>query len=292
MDNANQKQRTAILGLATCAACILASSAAAGADAAATGTAATPLAESGNTKVLWIESDRVQPAWQGEDLARVTDEQTGAACLEWHQDPALRGKATLALPGVDISSYDALRFQWKYIGGGSLLQVQLGKLNWYLNKQPYKPGQWQDAWLDLSLDDDAIGTSTNAQGQAVLTLIFANEPLNRADEQLWRRIRIADVRLVKFPVRLGCDPKAVQSRGDAASLTTAYPLLLTNTTAASQTVRLSLDPLCLREFTPSFETNRLTLPPHAARTVRLEFSIPRARAASLPSSMKMANRSA
>ena len=246
------------------------------------GLATAPVAEPGNPRVLWLESARVHGAWQGADLTRIVDEQTGASCLEWHQDPALRGKATLALPGVDLAAYDVLRFQWKYLGGGTLLQVQLGQLNWYLNKQPYRPGEWQDAWLDLTLDDDRIGKSFNAAGEPELTLIFASEPLNRADEVLGRRIRVRDLQLVKFPVRLTCDPKAVRHEADATSYRTVFPLTLTNATAAPQDVRLFLDPVRLREFTAAFTTERVALAPGATAAVGLGFAIPRERAAALP----------
>ena len=144
MNKTRTKRRVAALGIIAMTLCAISGATEARPDGTPpTAVVPAPLAQTGNTAVLWIESAAVHAAWQGEDLKRIVDEQTGAPCLEWHQDPALRGKATFALPGVDLADYDAGRFQWKYMGGGSLLQVQVGRLNWYLNKERYKPNEWQ-----------------------------------------------------------------------------------------------------------------------------------------------------
>ncbi len=242
-----------------------------------------PVAEEvGSTKMLWLESATVQPAWEGDNLARVVDDETGSLCLEWSQNPALGGSATLALPGVRLEDFDAVRLQWKFIGGGSLLMVQTGGRNWYLNKERYNPDRWNDVWLDLNLDDDRIGATTNAQGQLVFKLLFSNSPLKRADEKEWRRIRVRDVRLVKFPVQLTCDARDVVSAWEPERVVTRFPLVVSNATRRTQSVSLSLDPRECVRFTPAFSRSRVSLAPGAAEKVTLTFTLPVEAAAALP----------
>jgi len=245
------------------------------------GLATEPVERDGNTRVLWLESDTVWPRWEGADLHRVVDEATGRVCLEWFQNPATKGTARLVLRGIDPRRYDAVRLQWKHLGGGAGLAVTIGERNWYLFKDKYRPKVWRDAWLDLHLDDDRGGPHLNERGEMVVQLRFYNLPQNRRDEQPWRRVRVRDLRLVRFPVRLDCDPKQVAYREDKASLHTVFPMRVRNATDRPQAVRLFLDPSPLRDFSAALETSRLTLAPGAERTVRLTFSIPRARAGAL-----------
>ncbi|MBI4026788.1 MAG: hypothetical protein HY360_17525 [Verrucomicrobia bacterium] len=249
-----------------------------------------PLEEKGNTPVLWLESDRVHSAWEGGNLKRVTDEENKTSCLEWFEDPATKAEAKLALTGLDPSRYDALCLEWKYMGGGSGLTVQAGKRNWYLFKEKYEPNVWHEAWLDLSLDDDMLGTSpgygprTPSKDKEELAVIlkFANFVLNRPDEQSWRRIRVKNIRLVKFPVKLNCDPKRVAHIADDMFLHTRFPLMLTNTTAQAQAVKLTVVPQRLRDFSYAFETERLTLKPGEQKTVPLTFTTSREKVAKHP----------
>jgi len=244
--------------------------------------AIAPVEIAGNTRVLWIESPTVHAGWQGDDLRRVVDRQTGQPCLEWFQNPATKGTATLTLTGIDPSKYDTLRLQWKYYGGGVDFQVGVGGRNWYLHKEPYRPGQWQDAWLDLALDDDRGGPLLGEKGELVIKLTFVNSPMNRADEERCRGVRIANLRMVGHPVRLACDPKQVSCTDDGKTLTTVYPLRLTNTTDRAQSVQLFLDPQGTRHFAPVFETPGTTLGPKQASQVRLTFSMPKDQSAPLP----------
>jgi len=117
----------------------------------------SPKLDAGNTRVLWLESATVWSPWEGPDLARVVDEQSGRPCLEWSQTHATHGTATLTLTGVDPAQYDALRLQWKYLGGGSALTAEIGQRRWYLFKERYEPAVWHDAWVELALDDDLGG---------------------------------------------------------------------------------------------------------------------------------------
>ena len=48
--------------------------------------ATQPVAETGNTPVLWLESDRVHANWVGGNLQRITDEETKSCGSEnWRQ---------------------------------------------------------------------------------------------------------------------------------------------------------------------------------------------------------------
>ncbi len=232
--------------------------------------------------VLWLESDKVHSQWNGGDLKRVVDEESKTPCLEWFQDPVLRGKAELTLTGVDPSRYDALCLEWKHSGGGSDLTVQAGNRRWFVYKDRYQPDVWREAWLDLNLDDDLKGPLLNDKGELVISLNFANLPLNRPDEKTWRRIRVKNIRLVKFPVRLTCDPKQVASTADEKSLHTIFPLSLKNTTDEARSVQLSINTAGLKDFTAALETERLELKPGEQRTVELSFTIPREKAANHP----------
>lgn len=236
-------------------------------------------ANDANPRVLWLESDRVQQAWKGDDLQHVVDEETASPCLEWFQNPATKGAATLVLKGVAPSGYDVIRLQWKHIGGGAGLVVTAGRRNWYLFKDKYRPDVWRDAWLDLSLDDDMGGPILQSNGTFEIQLKFSNLPQNRAGEQAWRRIRVRNLCLLKFPVRLTCDPGRVTYEQDKDGLRTIFPMQLTNATGAKQTVELFLDPAPLRDFTAKFAENEVTLAPNAALTVPLVFSISAAKAA-------------
>ena len=198
-----------------------------------------PVEEMGNTPVLWLESEKVHSNWDGGNLQRITDEEAKTICLEWYQDPATKTETKLVLTGIEPSKYDALCLEWKYLGGGSSLIVTAGKRNWYLFKEKYAPGVWQEAWLDLNLDDDQCGPLLNEKGELVLTLKFGNLAQNRPDEQSWRRIRVKNLRLVKFPVRLTCDPKQVTvTRDDDGICTTNFPMRMSNTTPQEQMVKL------------------------------------------------------
>ena len=238
-----------------------------------------PVREDGNTRVLWIEGDTVHADWQGAELQRVIDEETARPCLEWYQNPATRAKASLTLKHVDPSQYEILRMQWKYLGGGSFVIVTIGKRNWYLFKTKYEPGIWRDVWLQLDLDDDQGGPLLNEDGEMVITLSVGTRPQNRAGEEAWRRIRVRDLRLVRYPVRLSCNPRDVTYLSDDNAIRTVFPVELTNATDARQPVNLFLDPARLRDFTASFEQPALTLAPRQKATVNLTFSMPRATAA-------------
>ncbi len=232
---------------------------------------ALPLLAADN--LLWIESDSVQHAWEGDDLHRVVDEETGSPCLEWHQNPATKGTAKLVLRDVDPSQYDAIRLQWKHLGGGSGLAVTIGKRNWYLFKDKYLPNVWRDTWLDLSLDDDQGGPLLQPDGSLEILLRYYNLPQNRADEQAWRRVRVRNLCLIKFPVRLSCDPTRVTYGQDDQSLRTIFPMQLVNATDQPQTVELSLDPAPLRDFTAAFAQPEIELGPGATAVVPLTFTI-------------------
>jgi len=237
------------------------------------------MAEAHSARILWLESDRVQQAWQGDDLQRVVDEETGSPCLEWAQDPATRGTATVTLKDVDPSRYEAIRLQWKHLGGGAGLAVTIGKRNWYLFKDKYLPNVWRDTWLELSLDDDQGGAILQPDRTLKIQLRYYNLPQNRADEQAWRRVRVRNLRFIKFPVRLTCDPTRVTYEQDAEALRTVFPMQLVNATDREQTVELFLDPAPLRDFSASFARTEVVVAANSTATVPLTFAIPAAKAA-------------
>ena len=100
-----------------------------------------------NTPVRWLEGPGARSEWEGARLERIMDEETGEACIEWYQDPATKAKATVTMRGIKPGQYDVARLQWKYMGGGSGLTVQIGRRRWYLYKDSYRPGQWHDSRL-------------------------------------------------------------------------------------------------------------------------------------------------
>ncbi len=227
------------------------------------------------TIVKWLESADVEAPWQGENLHRVIDMESGQPCLEWYQDPATKGEATLTLSDVDPANFDALRLQWKHHGGGAGLAVTIGKRNWYLFKDTYQPDIWRDTWLQLDLDDDGGGEMLQPDGTLQVRLRFFNLPQNREGEEAWRRVRVRNLCLVKFPVQLSCDPKAVTYEEDEESLRTIFPMQLVNTTEQEQTVELMLDPASLRHFSAGFAQTQITLPAGAVQIVPYTFTIDR-----------------
>lgn len=247
--------------------------------AAAEETAGSPSGGEVHASSLWLESPTVRSAWEGDSLQRILDEETGEPCLEWFQDPAVKASIRTGLPGVDPAEYDAVRLQWKHLGGGSSITVQVGQRQWYLYKDTYRPGQWRDVWLDLKLDDDMGGPLLADRGRCVVQLHFNNLPLLRKEERTWRRIRVRNLRLVRFPVRLSCDPTRVEYGQDDACVFTRYPLNLQNTTPAARDVELFIDPMRLLDFEASFEASETRLGPQESKVVWLSFSMKREKAA-------------
>ncbi len=224
-----------------------------------------------NTPVLWLEGHGASSDWEGAKLQRIIDEETGEPCLEWFRDPATKGTASVTLKGIKPGQFEAARLQWKYMGGGSGLTLQIGRRRWFLYKDSYRPDQWHDMWIDLNLDDDMGGPLLDDNGLCAVQLHFNNLPLNRSEEKTWRRIRVRNLRLVKFPIRMSCPVRDIRYERSAKMVSTTFPLLLENKTERKQPVELFLDPMRLSDFTASFETNEIVLQPHETGTVQLSF---------------------
>ena len=232
--------------------------------------------------VLWVEGHGTEAKWEGTPLERIIDEETGEPCLEWYQDPATKGTAQTILEGIKPGQFEGARLQWKYIGGGSSLTLQIGRRRWFLYKDSYRPDQWHDTWIDLSLDDDMGGPILDEQGRCVIQLQFRNLPLNRSEEKTWRRIRVRNLQLVKFPVKLSCTAGDIRYERTEKTVSTRFPLSLENTTPRPQAVELFLDPLRLNIFRASFGAREVLLKPQETKRVSLVFTADADKADRLP----------
>ena len=236
----------------------------------------------GNPAVRWVEGNGARAKWERADLKRIIDEETGQPCLEWFEDPATKATAQTVVEGLQPNQYEAARIQWKYLGGGSSLTLQIGRRRWYLYKDSYRPDQWHDMWIDLNLDDDMGGPILDDRGRCVIQLHFRNLPLNRSEEKTWRRIRVRNLRLMTFPVRLSCAVGDIRYERTEKTVSTIFPLSLKNRTSRAQPVELFLDPLRLNEFRASFDVDEIVLRPQETKTAVLTFTAGTEQADRLP----------
>ncbi len=242
---------------------------------------------------LPIETAAVQGAWQGKGTFRhVLDAESGRFALEYEE--ALAGTSTefwLDLDAVAPGRFDLLRFDWRSTGDAVLPRVSLegfpepeGQRNYYLNKNPATPGQWQRVWLDLGLDDDHpfLGKITGLpEGKMRLRVRLSLNPVAPQSPTPRVIFRLSEAMLVRLPVAVTGDLRAIRAVDAGGRVGQTYTLKLRNRTAAPLRAALYLDSAGLRDFAVELEASQVELAAGETRSVEARVTADKARTARL-----------
>lgn len=243
--------------------------------------------------ILPVETATVHGQWEGQGVFRqVVDTDSGRTALEYDATP--EGTETqfhIDLEAVSAERCDTLRFDWRSTGDAVLARVTLegfpepgGQRNYYLNKNPGAPGQWQRVWLDLGLDDDhpfLPKVEGLPAGKMRLRFRLTLNPVAPPSPTPRVTVRLHDVLLLKLPVTVSGDLREVRPVDEAGVVGQAYALKVRNCTETPQRAVLHLDGAGLREFRVELAEQRLDLAPGETRTVEARVVVDRTRAARL-----------
>lgn len=243
--------------------------------------------------LLPIETATVHGTWQGKGTFRhIADAGSGRLALEY--DEALDGTATefwVDIPRAEIGRYDVLRFDWLSTGAAVLARVSLegfpaagGQRNYYLNKNPGQPGQWQRVWLDLGLDDDHpfLGKVDGIpEGKMRLRFRLGLNPVAPQAAKPRVVVRLGDALLLRQPVTMTGDLREIHAVDKDGLVGQLYPLRIRNCTDAPQRVAVYLDTAGLREFRAELPEARFALAAGESRTLTARVVMDKTRAARL-----------
>lgn len=241
--------------------------------------------------VLPIETATVNRTWEGTGTFRqVVDKDSGRRALEC--DLSFDGTAAdfwVDLDRVAADRYDLLQFDWRALGDAVLLRVSLenfpekGSLrNYYLNKNPGAPGQWQNVWLDLGLDDDHPFLKVQdgiPDGAMRLRFHLELNPVAPHSAHPRVRLRLGDVVLRRRPLTITGDLRSIRAVDEKHLVGQEYTLVVRNRTDAPQQVVVSLDDAGLQDFRAEVPDSRFELAAGQSREIKARMLIDRDRAA-------------
>ena len=227
-----------------------------------------------------------------------------APALELYLDAKVTSAAELALPDsdVDLERYDRLVCDMFFEGSQIMPRISLfewpgnGEMsNWYGKLEDRPMRKWFHWEVDLKLDDDGLAlTPGYAQKPRVRTTVrlhgyrhFTREP----GEPQWRRLRYANVRLVRYPVILEYSRRNPAIEETRERVAVRYAIDLVNRESRSVDARVELLTAGLQHFSarlldpelrPYPGNDPIPVPAKGRQTVVLELSMPMAKARSLP----------
>lgn len=201
--------------------------------------------------------------------------------------------------GIDLGAYDELACDFFLEGSASMPIFTIREWprpqtlsNWYA-KMPRPLDQWLAFRCDLRLDDDGVFLTPpyvagkTFPGGPELTLELRPELLRFKGEPDWRRMRVANLRLVRYPVRIAFDKRdAVYGETDTHH-TTRYEVSVTSRLDGPGHATIKADTGDLKFFQAAFDesgeaTLDLPLAAGETRTVPLTLSIEKRVAEGLP----------
>jgi len=208
-------------------------------------------------------------------------------------DPVAKaGSFEVPLPaGVDVEDYDELRFDYFQENGVTSANVGIwghpgGRplRHWYSLKRLQRVGEWDDVRFDMHFDDDGPALTAGKSDLPVNRLVvnFSKSPENPAAALPGVRARVANVRLVKTPVRAVLDTRRVEYEVTDEGLFCRHPLQLTNRTDRELTAVVEIVPETLREFEAIVRETSVRLPPGETREVEICLRLSAERLARLP----------
>jgi hypothetical protein len=244
--------------------------------------------------LLPLETAAVHGPWQGKgNLRQVVDRDSGRAVLEY--EAAFEGTDTelwMDLDRVASNRFDLLRFDWRATGDAVLARVTLegypepgGQRNYYLNKNPGTPGEWQRVWLDLGLDDDHPffpKVEGLPDGRMRLRFRLTLNPVAPHSANPRTILRLADVMLLRPPVTVAGDLRAIRPVDASGVVGQEYALVVRNRAEVPQEVALYLDGSGLREFRAELTEPQFRLGAGKTREIGARMVMDRDRAARLP----------
>ncbi len=239
--------------------------------------------------------------WRGDiDIEPAAGPDSGKA-VAWTIQASQAESATFNFQeqGIDLNNYDELACDL-YIEGSDAMPIFTIRewprpktlSNWY-GKMRRPLEQWISFRCDLRLDDDGVFlTPRYAAGKTFsdgseLTFKLAPRFLRFKGEPSWRRMRIANLRLIRYPVRLAFDKRDAVYGETATHFTTRYAIDVTSCLDRPGRALLKADSETLKYFKAVFDESgsadiKLDLPPNETRTVHLTFTIEKRVAEALP----------
>ena len=226
----------------------------------------------------------------------------GVAAVEWAFPATKPPQLTLDLPGagIEVSGYDEIACDFQVEGSDAtptwtLFEWPRPKTlsNWYA-KTPRPLGQWVSWACDLRLDDDGVQLSSGyAAGKGETferpTFRFALSPLflRFPGEPDWRRVRVANLRLTRWPVRIEIDKRQAVCSVTDQEVVTSYPVTLTSRLERPGTCVVKAQTAKATFHTVRFAESaapelRVPLQPGEKKVVTLEFRLGRTQAEKLP----------
>jgi len=206
----------------------------------------------------------------------------------------------LAALGIDPAQFDELAVNFLLEGSDTMPRFSLYEWprsetmsNWYAKiRRPLN--EWLDWRCDLRMDDDGVFLSDDyAKGTEKFTaptlrLALVPRFLRIADEPPWRRVRLANVRLVRHPLRISFDKRDAICVVADGLVITSYQVTVENRMTTPGTASISADIRDLKFFSAEFsESSRpaieLNLAAGEQRNLTLRLMIPLAQAEKLAS---------
>jgi len=202
---------------------------------------------------------QVEPGdWKGDNLPRLlVDKATGTRLWEYaERNPSKTAVFYLEFADPGLANYEALEFRWELAAADADVVVSIegypenSLRHYYLRKRPNPPGKWQKVFLNLKQDDDGaiLGLKDGPEkGRVRVKFEVSLRNLNGASnpEVIFR---LADLRFVRYPIRLTGDYITVKDLHDPERIGQRYTLVLENQTGEPQKVFLKAETERLRGF--------------------------------------------
>ncbi len=246
------------------------------------------------------------PSWGADNVAHldlsrheggdaVQIRQVGPRDYEWSLPDGLTQSLYLDLNamGIDPRTYDELRFDLKPEGSLVFVQAVIKGMpgdedvsSWY-SKFRTQVGEWTEGRFDLRVDDDGVYLfSFYPDLQQIpngrLTLTLSRQELGLPGEPSWRKARIRNPRLVRYPVYASFNLVECEMETEGPEVVYTYPLHLKNRTDSAQVVVIEPDSARSLKFFQVDAKKELTLAPGEARTVPIRLFMSRPQAMRLP----------
>ncbi len=244
------------------------------------------------------------PLWQADSvLHRVPDDESGDGRhgVEWTIQASRPETARLDFDGlgIDLDAYDAIAFDLWLDGSDAMLALTLREWprprhisNWY-TKIPRPLRQWFPVRLDLRLDDDGVFLSQNTrqagEGASSPELVVQFNPryLRFDGEPAWRSLRMANLRLMRFPFRIDFDKTQAEYGIADGDYFTAHTVTVKSRVEIPTRVELSADTSDLAFFRAWFSESgsseiAFDLAPGEDRVLRFVMGIDQAKGDAMP----------
>lgn len=227
----------------------------------------------------------------------------GEDVIQWTTPASTEAETSVLLEALDINPNDFDEIACEFF-----LDDSDAYLNWNIREFPVagQVSEWYSKaerplrrWIpwscDLRLDDQGVylwviggypGKTPQPKSPELvlrLTPFFLSVP----GEPEIRRVRIANLRFVKYPVRITYDKTTAVTRFDEEAVTVRYKVTLKNEQKIADECRLTLDSSKLHYFKATVngkpgDEHVFEMKPSESREIEVGFSMPRSQANKLP----------